>query len=434
MAINFNQILYWAKKAFRFYKKYQKQNQKPQQQQQQQQHSQQPWQQQSGSPYPAPQQQHQQWNASPYPQQGNNHQQQPHYQPQHGGYGAHDGPPTPCALPFALAQLVHARLVQLDLAMQALPQPFPLLSPLHHLILSSVKDRSLIIACPRSATLMPPILSSTWPNGVANRKTFLHTSATILARRPRQMHVHRPPIPIWKPTPVMVATAVATANAAAARTTPPRNSVFWSLPAFLRPAYDVLVGLDSLDPQNQDMANAQNAEYVELRNKAIREADLMGQAFSASKQAYASGDGGRAHDLSVQGKEHQRLKEMYNDQAAEWIFQANNRAQPYGTIDLHGLYVQEAIERTEKTIREVRGRGLAELRIIVGKGIHSDRHVAKIKPAIIDLMERENLTAHLDSHNAGVLVVQLQGQGTGKSSREIIGDLEQDKNNDCVIM
>ncbi|KAM0790817.1 hypothetical protein ACM66B_004662 [Microbotryomycetes sp. NB124-2] len=419
MAINFNQILYWAKKAFRFYKKYQKQNQKPQGGQQQQQHQQQPWQQQqNGSPYPAPphqqQQQQQQWNSSPYPQ--SNQQQQQHYQPQHGGYGAHDGPAT-SLLPFALAQLVHARLVQLETS-----------SSIPKLLTPSVKERSLILASSPALVLS---LASRWRlSNVPHQRACLHTSTLALARRPRHARAHSPPIPIWKPTPYMIASAAAIV----ARTTPPRNSVFWSLPAFLRPAYDILVGLDSLDPQNQDMANAQNAEYVELRNKAIREADLMGQAFSASKQAYASGDGGRAHDLSVQGKEHQRLKEMYNDQAAEWIFQANNRSQPFGTIDLHGLYVQEAIERTEKTIRDVRGRGLPELRIIVGKGIHSDRHVAKIKPAIIDLMERENLTAHLDSHNSGVLVVQLQGQGTGKSSREIIGDLEQDKNNDCVIM
>lgn len=48
-------------------------------------------------------------------------------------------------------------------------------------------------------------------------------------------------------------------------------------------------------------------------------------------------------------------------------------------------------------------------------------------------MERQRLTAALDQHNSGVLIVQLQGQG-GKGSREIIGDLEKDDGNDCVIM
>ena len=44
------------------------------------------------------------------------------------------------------------------------------------------------------------------------------------------------------------------------------------------------------------------------------------KAFAGSKQAYSAGDGGRAHDLSIEGKEHQRLKDQYNDQAANWIF------------------------------------------------------------------------------------------------------------------
>jgi hypothetical protein len=209
------------------------------------------------------------------------------------------------------------------------------------------------------------------------------------------------------------------------------------------------------------MANAQNSYYVDLRNKAIHEGDLMvrciprrayelgasflgvadllplhlkqGKAFSASKQAYSAGDGGRAHDLSIEGKEHQRLKDQYNDQAASWIFNENNKTQPRGTIDLHGLYVQESIEFTERAIASSRQSGLPELRVIVGKGNHSPAHVAKIKPAIEDLMQRERLTAYLDPQNSGVLVVQLQGQG-GKGSREIIGDLERDSSNDCVIM
>jgi hypothetical protein len=66
-------------------------------------------------------------------------------------------------------------------------------------------------------------------------------------------------------------------------------------------------------------------------------------------------------------------------------------------------------------------------------GNHSPGHVAKLKPAIEDLMRKENLTAHLDPHNPGVLVVQLQQQGGGKGSREVLDDM--DKNPDiCAIM
>ena len=66
----------------------------------------------------------------------------------------------------------------------------------------------------------------------------------------------------------------------------------------------------------------------------------------------------------------------------------NNQDSPRGTIDLHGLYVKEAIERTEKAIAESQRQGMDELRVIVGKGIHSQGHVAKIKPAVQDLMRK----------------------------------------------
>ena len=37
-----------------------------------------------------------------------------------------------------------------------------------------------------------------------------------------------------------------------------------------------------------------------------------------------------------------------------------------GEVDLHGLYVKEAIRYTEKSIEEARGRGDREIRLIVG--------------------------------------------------------------------
>lgn len=77
----------------------------------------------------------------------------------------------------------------------------------------------------------------------------------------------------------------------------------------------------------------------------------MGQAFDAASEAYKAGDGARAKELSNEGKAHQRRKEELNDQAADWIFAQNNRSQPRGSIDLHGLYVQEAIERTERAVQ-----------------------------------------------------------------------------------
>lgn len=46
----------------------------------------------------------------------------------------------------------------------------------------------------------------------------------------------------------------------------------------------------------------------------------MARAFEASHQAYASGDGAGAKELSNQGKRHQAEMERLNREASEWIY------------------------------------------------------------------------------------------------------------------
>lgn len=50
--------------------------------------------------------------------------------------------------------------------------------------------------------------------------------------------------------------------------------------------------------------------------------------------------------------------------------------------------MKEAIERTEAAIAQAQRERRDELRVIVGKGIHSQGHVAKIKPAVQNLMQK----------------------------------------------
>lgn len=51
-----------------------------------------------------------------------------------------------------------------------------------------------------------------------------------------------------------------------------------------------------------------------------------------------------------------------------------------------GLYVKEAIAKTETAVQAAQSRGDSHIRIIVGKGLHSQGHAAKLKPAIEELM------------------------------------------------
>lgn len=167
--------------------------------------------------------------------------------------------------------------------------------------------------------------------------------------------------------------------------------------------------------------NSKNQRYMQLRNDARREGDLMAKCFDQSHSAYSHGDGSKAKQLSNEGHEHKSRMEQLNKEAADWIYVANNEDSGPDEVDLHGLYTAEAITRTEQEVAQRQRRGDQTVRIIVGKGIHSKDHVAHIKPAIEDLMRKYNLQAHLDPKNSGVLVVDLTGKATGAFGRDAGG-------------
>jgi len=168
----------------------------------------------------------------------------------------------------------------------------------------------------------------------------------------------------------------------------------------------------------------------------------MGRCFDMAHEAYGAGDGARAKQLSNEGHVHQKARDDINSQAADWIFHENNKNSPEGTVDLHGLYVEESIHYTEQAITDAQTKRLPQLRVIVGKGIHSYQHVQKIKPAVEKIMRQYNLRAALDPHNAGVLIVQLDGTGSAPSdlgwARDLPRDssrgLDKEQDDGCSIM
>ncbi|KAJ7096412.1 hypothetical protein C8R44DRAFT_812981 [Mycena epipterygia] len=182
-----------------------------------------------------------------------------------------------------------------------------------------------------------------------------------------------------------------------------------------------------------NQANQHDEHYMRLRAQANEEGDQMAKCFAESHEAYGRGDGAGAKQLSNQGKEHQRKMISLNKEASDWIFIENNKDSKPGEIDLHGLYVKEAIEHTDQALQEAKRKGDSELHLIVGKGLHSQGGAAKIKPAIEELMQKHQLSAELDPHNAGVLVVQMGANGGGVGPDEIARRLERDDQG-CTIM
>ncbi|GJE95850.1 DUF1771 and SMR domain-containing protein [Phanerochaete sordida] len=186
-----------------------------------------------------------------------------------------------------------------------------------------------------------------------------------------------------------------------------------------------------------NQVNQANTHYTELRARANEEGDAMAKAFQESHEAYQGGDGALAKELSNKGKRHQAEMERLNREAAEWIFIKNNEDSKPGEVDLHGLYVKEAITYTDRAIQEAKSRGDSEVHIIVGKGLHSKGGAAKIKPAIEDLMQKHQLVAELDPNNSGVLIVSLDGRDKGTGNVVRPDDLArglQGEDDRCVIM
>jgi len=93
--------------------------------------------------------------------------------------------------------------------------------------------------------------------------------------------------------------------------------------------------------------------------------------------------------------------------AAKIIFREKNKNRKDGMIDLHGLYVAEAIGFAKEEFQSARSRGDEVVRFIVGKGLHAEDGVAKIRPALGAYCTKQGLKHSLDPKNAGVLIVRL---------------------------
>lgn len=74
---------------------------------------------------------------------------------------------------------------------------------------------------------------------------------------------------------------------------------------------------------------------------------------------------------------------------------------------MHGLYVKEAQWVLKKRIVAGIQRHESKLEVIVGKGLHSQNGVAKLKPAVEELCDEAGFKSHIDPKNTGVLVINL---------------------------
>lgn len=144
-----------------------------------------------------------------------------------------------------------------------------------------------------------------------------------------------------------------------------------------------------------------------LRIKARHERDLMTKCFRQRDEANARNDPQLAEQLSRKGHAHKGNMIRLDEAASAKIFEENNQKSNPNTIDLHRLHVPEAQAYFSKAVQEAQDRGESPLRVIVGKGNHSENNIAKIKPAIQKYGKRLGLGVEVDPLNDGCLVVSL---------------------------
>ncbi|QHS76541.1 Smr domain-containing protein SPAR_P00760 [Saccharomyces paradoxus] len=159
----------------------------------------------------------------------------------------------------------------------------------------------------------------------------------------------------------------------------------------------------------RDYNHSTDEEYQRLRKLADEAYKKREQLSHESQTAYQRGDKKLAHELSEKSKAQLKIAEDFNMQAAEYVFVENNADSSSSEIDLHGLYVKEALFILQKRIKFAIEHNEPQLNVIVGKGLHSQNGIAKLKPSIEEFCAQHGISNHLEKGNSGVLVLELQG-------------------------
>ncbi len=149
-----------------------------------------------------------------------------------------------------------------------------------------------------------------------------------------------------------------------------------------------------------------NESWYEPDQNLIQQAEqLRNQSRELSQQSqssYNSGNGALAKQLSQQSK-------SMKLQAEQIEFRAHNINRPLSVIDLHMLYVDEAINELNKRIDECIQSNINQLTIIVGRGIHSTDHILKLGPAAENILNQRQIQYQRDTPHVGCLMATLSG-------------------------
>ncbi len=165
-------------------------------------------------------------------------------------------------------------------------------------------------------------------------------------------------------------------------------------------------------------ASLLHAEHLRAEAHALKvERD---RHFAESQACFSRGDGAGAKAASDRRKQTQQRIELLRAQSAELLYAHHNAGRGLHELDLHGMYVEEALAQLQRRIDAVEKRlrtpataaqpALAVpfmLVVIVGRGNHSRDRIAKLRPAVEKLIEQHRLRVHGDTPNAGCITIEF---------------------------
>ena len=85
-------------------------------------------------------------------------------------------------------------------------------------------------------------------------------------------------------------------------------------------------------------------------------------------------------------------------------------------LDLHGLFLEQAITEVSAFLDSCAARKLRKVRIITGKGLHSPGGVAVLKPDVISVITNHKAVREIDTNpkakdgGSGAVIVILKGE------------------------
>lgn len=167
--------------------------------------------------------------------------------------------------------------------------------------------------------------------------------------------------------------------------------------------------LELIVPNYQD---TEDPEYEDFRAEASLQRSRQLESFSKAAEAFKQGRKEVASFYAQQGHLHGKRMREANHRAAVQIFErVNSSLLPNNILDLHGLHVDEALQRLgqvlqDKTTDCEQGLCRPQLSVITGRGNHSQGGVARIRPAVIDYLTNKHY--RFSEPKPGLVLVSLK--------------------------